>query len=72
MKISHYIKRSLSRQVIFLAGTGLLLFIVGSGILFFLQQKMQSDYIQERMELRDRRVVIDVIYDQYNVEFVNQ
>ncbi|WP_409299861.1 ATP-binding protein [Peribacillus sp. SCS-155] len=69
MKVHEYVKKSLSRQVIFLMWAFLFLILTGTTILFLLQQNISKQYIKDREEIVSKRNIVRSIEEGFNQAF---
>ncbi|PLS18137.1 histidine kinase [Bacillus sp. M6-12] len=71
MNIKEYIKRSLTRQVIFLMGIFFLIFLIGSSVFFYTQQRINDIFIKERNLIAKKESLISQIYNGYDTAFMD-
>ncbi|PLT35157.1 histidine kinase [Bacillus sp. V5-8f] len=66
MKMIEYIKKSLSRQVVYLMWAFLILILIGTSILFYYQHNLGQHYIGERESMVEKRQLIQDISGNFN------
>ncbi|WP_264737599.1 ATP-binding protein [Cytobacillus firmus] len=71
MKLNHFIKKSLTRQIVALMGMFALLFLTGTSILTLLQVQIDSSYYKEREQLVKKEEIVQQIDHNFNLVFFN-
>ncbi|WP_404354764.1 response regulator [Cytobacillus firmus] len=69
MKLNHFIKKSLTRQIVALMGVFALLFLAGTSILTLLQEQINSSYYTEREKLVKKEEIVQQIDHNFNLVF---
>ncbi|MCC3646675.1 response regulator [Cytobacillus oceanisediminis] len=69
MKLNHFIKKSLTRQIVALMGVFVLLFLAGTSILILLQEQINSSYYKEREKLIKKEEFVQQIDHNFNLVF---